>query len=829
MLPTYRYKRKYFDKLCVVERVVARRVGLSLKGPGGNMNFWPPQKPSIRVVSLRVGVVDSARAGWGPAGKRHLNYMTSPTLVARLLTMIFSSAASHTTKMTAIYDERALPFDYNAIYPTFFLESEAQKLALFGYIDDASLHFFHYPVADKVRCYQWIRNAQRYDFFNLTVAQLKNRVVCQYHFKDSMFMNDMKLKLKINAIPTENGPNCTADLIFGKGCEISFLDNLPIESENSCFTVPYSRRTDLSLRYIDFLTNGVTTDLDIENLSAKEITTNEVKKKDEKISIDIVPSLFQENQNIASKIEENSIQALPKKETKQTSVTHFDENHITSNEIDSVSSKITTPGNIIKEEKTECPTFDTKYNTVSNDKQKVSSGLELPDQTVERNQSRENEGVNASLVMLPEQLIFPTDKNNSLLQLNDITDVIQQTSASSSYPQYFENNQPFDLPQDKIIYDNNKETELEITLFNEALQNEFKTINEQPDTKNSKRIIEIISEEKVSGPVPIVGGKILNVTPSFVLLPPKKTKSKILTRGSSVTTVPQLNVTKDTGNDSKVYVNNNIKKSFNDIPQNKEQEHIKVIQEPNNVIQSFENRKETQNSSKRNSKYIKVAPERVAVIEEKRKFNMKLRDIIEAGLNKLDESEHKNVADQTTETKNNLVGRVQVLPMDYEPKSKVDQCRLIGLEGRMKRMEDLLLYKIDQNNQKITEVQKMLMSNEKQRSTKSISTQTKWSDDAHKAYLFHEIAQYIDTELKSSLYEELFLSISHAKCNLTSDWYATVCLLEVIDELGKNNRKHHTILYYYNASSYTAKQINFEGEKHRTYEQFCIQSQSGNL
>ncbi|GBP63632.1 hypothetical protein EVAR_54462_1 [Eumeta japonica] len=49
------------------------RVGLGLKGPGGTKHFRAPQKPSDK------GVV-GARIGRDPAGKRHPDYMTSPTL-----------------------------------------------------------------------------------------------------------------------------------------------------------------------------------------------------------------------------------------------------------------------------------------------------------------------------------------------------------------------------------------------------------------------------------------------------------------------------------------------------------------------------------------------------------------------------------------------------------------------------------------------------------------------------------------------------------------------------------------------------------------------------
>lgn len=56
---------------------------------------------------------------------------------------------------------------------------------------DQVTHMFHFPVFDKVRCHQWITNAQKQDYFNLKLSQLKNRVICQHHFTDDCFMNDL--------------------------------------------------------------------------------------------------------------------------------------------------------------------------------------------------------------------------------------------------------------------------------------------------------------------------------------------------------------------------------------------------------------------------------------------------------------------------------------------------------------------------------------------------------------------------------------------------------------------------------------------------------------
>lgn len=54
---------------------------------------------------------------------------------------------------------------------------------------DGKTHLFHYPVFERVRCQKWLKNANKLDLLELTLGQLKNRVVCQHHFKDSMFMN----------------------------------------------------------------------------------------------------------------------------------------------------------------------------------------------------------------------------------------------------------------------------------------------------------------------------------------------------------------------------------------------------------------------------------------------------------------------------------------------------------------------------------------------------------------------------------------------------------------------------------------------------------------
>lgn len=65
------------------------------------------------------------------------------------------------------------------------------------------LHFFHYPVKYPARLQLWLENAQTQRFASLPDAKLKNKVVCQYHFKPECFMNFKQDSLTKTAVPTE--------------------------------------------------------------------------------------------------------------------------------------------------------------------------------------------------------------------------------------------------------------------------------------------------------------------------------------------------------------------------------------------------------------------------------------------------------------------------------------------------------------------------------------------------------------------------------------------------------------------------------------------------
>lgn len=64
------------------------------------------------------------------------------------------------------------------------------------------MHFFHFPIRDWPRLETWAQNASKTDFMTLPLSKLKNKVVCQDHFENRMFMNYLKEGLVKTAVPT---------------------------------------------------------------------------------------------------------------------------------------------------------------------------------------------------------------------------------------------------------------------------------------------------------------------------------------------------------------------------------------------------------------------------------------------------------------------------------------------------------------------------------------------------------------------------------------------------------------------------------------------------
>ncbi|XP_055698995.1 uncharacterized protein LOC129799274 [Phlebotomus papatasi] len=65
-----------------------------------------------------------------------------------------------------------------------------------------NMHFFHFPAKKMELCKTWAKFANRIDFLSLPLDKLKNKVVCQSHFKKNCFMNYLQNSLVKTAYPT---------------------------------------------------------------------------------------------------------------------------------------------------------------------------------------------------------------------------------------------------------------------------------------------------------------------------------------------------------------------------------------------------------------------------------------------------------------------------------------------------------------------------------------------------------------------------------------------------------------------------------------------------
>lgn len=64
------------------------------------------------------------------------------------------------------------------------------------------MHFFHFPFRDLPRCEKWAEYSNNLAFLQLPINQLRNKVVCEMHFKEPCFMNVKHERLTKFAVPT---------------------------------------------------------------------------------------------------------------------------------------------------------------------------------------------------------------------------------------------------------------------------------------------------------------------------------------------------------------------------------------------------------------------------------------------------------------------------------------------------------------------------------------------------------------------------------------------------------------------------------------------------
>ncbi|XP_022838021.1 uncharacterized protein LOC111365067 [Spodoptera litura] len=601
---------------------------------------------------------------------------------------------------------------------------------------DGKTHMFHYPVFDKVRCHQWITNARKLEFLNLKVSQLRNRVVCQHHFKDENFMNFKKDKLTFDAVPTEDGPFCDAsesDKAKAEQDESKVFSISLDDIENEYLTIG-DKKANFSVKYGDFLTNCELMDLNSLNTTNQAKDNSQIDLND---NTKLIPVITKDL--VLPKKPVKCVQPQIRKSTRGKQLKTFEK---------SVPNNSSVKENIIN--------HDLFQDTMQPNVIELSKQSEIQQSDLERNAI--NFTINVSEVPVEFSTSVcqedkPDETKFSINHLNQIQ-LIEEKLDEPSH----KDNQPGET---NLNHESNKNINQLVAV--EMLNKPNETTNTNRSLLKETKKIKIISEKKIVNPRPIFG-KLEPVSPTRVLTFPNKRKV-FNSKPTSGIELVKVSVAEE-------------------IPMRAERNPVtETNSSAGNIVEKFNNKSEVIDLSEgitttevpktvmiktRNANNIapttsllknKIPPERVAAIAEKRKFNMKLRDIVEDCLDKLDEPQKTDYEKRPTLQETRLLqSKKRQVASHLSEESQlpnVQDYTLAFLEARMKKMENNLLNKIEENSQRILELKQAYAPSNSKR---SVHTQTQVGEDVHKRHLYQELSKYLSQEANSLLYEELFIN-----------------------------------------------------------------------
>ncbi|KAL4715449.1 hypothetical protein ACJJTC_015352 [Scirpophaga incertulas] len=550
---------------------------------------------------------------------------------------------------------------------------------------DGKTHMFHYPVFEKNRCHQWIINARRFDFFNLTVSQVRNRVICQHHFKDDCFMNYKKDKLTFNAIPTIDGPFCDSSNEDKSKLQAALEDYSFIVVENQISHI--DKKACHSLKYMDFLSH--------------------IHEPWEQDSYIVLPPPIKQTLN-------RQIDLLPLTKNKQL---------------------------------------------LTNENETVSITKEIPQQ----NQSLNSNETQPCISYVPVTNTAPTDSHNSLSSnvLNIISDGLNNFNINlnsnllnvppAENTKYSSLEQPLGVGPPYAADTVNNLNEQTVPNTAQTIQDSkyyfhFDQAQKDPETPapKNKQKIKILSEKRISDPLPFVG-KLEPVPPSLVLCVPERYKKENIRQTQEAKVIQDKNAS--TGSQ---IIPNITTKEYKSVKIKSNQENddsqvkIEIEVTPQEVELQSKRKSPLDVSSllKRN-----LPPERIAAIEQKRNFNKKLRDIYETCLGSTEKLNTTNVPN-TEDTKESAVSPKSVALNNILGFNAMDY-----LDARMTKMENILAKKIEQNTKRILDLKNCVTP----RKNVSIHTQTNPSEESYKKYLYQELSKFLSPNTNSLVYEELFI------------------------------------------------------------------------
>ncbi|CAK1551196.1 unnamed protein product [Leptosia nina] len=649
---------------------------------------------------------------------------------------------------------------------------------------DGKTHLFHYPVFDKQRCHQWIKNAQRHEFLNLKVSQLKNRVICQYHFKDEHFMNYKKEKLIFDAVPTEDGPYCDSEK-WRKSCQNS-ANILPVtieDIENEQLT-HIEKKANYSLKYADFLTCSEIdlsqdSSLDMKCFNEKNISSS-IKRfrqslKNEpnspKTALAVVNPFdtsnieteeninlqqIETNINLCEDAEAEPKWARPANKIKST----INSNKEEQNEPKAIKEygKSSKKENMCRMPNTSSLQIrpESKVNIIS--QKKIKSPIPMPKNLhpvspmivlkVPEKEPKSLQHLHIQNNVDTVDLINPINLNEQHQNIAECaTNETQQanTTQQNTYSvDLTQPNQPLfsiDLPEQQVYPQS-------VTYSVDLIKQNHEPILKCNDKSGDKPlyIIDVNGIKRINQANWEGSNNNSQRNESFIDL-----RNIKMAQDKPAISILSTDQAKKTGC--------NIKEL-----QNKYKEDVEYEAMQDRKIES----QPSPTQKKENSQRVimlknKLNPNRVAAIEEKRQFNKKLRDAVEKCLNQAFDpglQTKKLPVSPEPDRQKSLSTNVSTHLSSDPNLPSAQEYTLNFLESRLQQMENRLLNKIDQNSQKIREMKEDLAPKKKPKSsTASMQTgENHNTEEAYKRHLFGEISQFLSPSCNSAVYEELFIN-----------------------------------------------------------------------
>lgn len=147
--------------------------------------------------------------------------------------------------------------------------------------NNPGMHFFHYPYKQVERVQKWISNSSNLDYIDMPSNKLRNKVVCEDHFKLSCFMNYKKESLVKTAVPTliklESGEIIDLE---SSTVEIEILEEEKSDYSDFSPTKPIilnNRKREIGQKNIDLMPDIRNKDLFL--LEVKNDENQEIKKR----------------------------------------------------------------------------------------------------------------------------------------------------------------------------------------------------------------------------------------------------------------------------------------------------------------------------------------------------------------------------------------------------------------------------------------------------------------------------------------------------------------------------------------------------------------------